>query len=223
MPFFPADFFADTQHISGQAAAVYLVLLGHAWLRGANLPNDQKTLARLARVSWQRWTSMKDEIMPFWDLGPDGLLRQKRQFQDHQNVKRKTKISSDSANRRWGKNQLDINESSNANASKLHMPNASKGNANYNYKEERFLFNESRPEKGNGELMNTQIEERWMNEQELRRQASGQKVYVKQHTPAGEAWAAWSQRNLRAGQVWDRNGGWWFPSEWPPNEKPKET
>jgi hypothetical protein len=55
-----------------------------------------------------------------------------------------------------------------------------------------------------------------MNEQELKRHIAGHKVYVKQDTPAGEAWARWTRKNLAKSQVWDAKGGWWFPSEYPP-------
>jgi hypothetical protein len=54
-----------------------------------------------------------------------------------------------------------------------------------------------------------------MTEAEKARFAANHRVYVKQDTPAGEAWAAWTRRTQGKGQVWDSKGGWWFPHEWP--------
>jgi uncharacterized protein YdaU (DUF1376 family) len=78
MPFFPADFFADTEHLTRCAAHGYLFLLGHAWLRGAKLPNDDVALARMAGVRGDQWKKIKPEIMEFWKLGPDGCLTNSR-------------------------------------------------------------------------------------------------------------------------------------------------
>lgn len=74
---FWADFFADTRHVSGEAAGAYLLLLGHAWLRGAKLPNDDRALARMADVSPRKWASIKRDVMSFWTLDGD-VWRQKR-------------------------------------------------------------------------------------------------------------------------------------------------
>ena len=78
MPFFPADFFADTQHLTRCAAHGYLFLLGHAWLRGAKLPNDDIALARMAGMRLDQWRKAKPGIMEFWELGPDGYLTNTR-------------------------------------------------------------------------------------------------------------------------------------------------
>jgi uncharacterized protein YdaU (DUF1376 family) len=63
---FWAEFFADTEHVSGEVAKAYLYLLGHAWLRGAQLPDDDRILARMARVSGGRWAAIRSDVMGFW-------------------------------------------------------------------------------------------------------------------------------------------------------------
>lgn len=93
MPFFPADFFADTEHMAPEAAKAYLFLLGHAWLRGAKLPNDDRALARMARVSVKAWQHMKGDVLSFWTLSPDGYLRQKRLSKEHAFVSRKVEAN----------------------------------------------------------------------------------------------------------------------------------
>lgn len=93
MPIFWADFFADTEHMSPDGAKAYLFLLGHAWLRGAALPNDDRILARLARVSNKSWVHIRAEILTFWTLGEDGFLRQKRLSKEHEFVCRKVAVN----------------------------------------------------------------------------------------------------------------------------------
>ncbi|MFH1557724.1 MAG: DUF1376 domain-containing protein [Pseudomonadota bacterium] len=89
MPFFPADFFADTEHMSDDAAKAYLFLLGHAWLRGAKLPNDDSALARMARLSPRKWAAVKAAIMPFWTVDEEGFLAQRRLTKEHEFVTRR--------------------------------------------------------------------------------------------------------------------------------------
>lgn len=41
-------------------------------------------------------------------------------------------------------------------------------------------------------------------------------VYVRSDTPQGDAWETHSRQASGKSQVWDRKGGWYFPTEWPP-------
>lgn len=43
------------------------------------------------------------------------------------------------------------------------------------------------------------------------------KVYVMGDSPQGQAWDASRRRATGRGQVWDGQGGWFFPTEWPPD------
>ena len=86
MPFFPADFFADTEHLSPSARHAYLFLLCHAWLRGAKLPNDDHALARLAGFRLDIWRKLKPHVMEFWKLDHDGNLVNKRQLVNFETV-----------------------------------------------------------------------------------------------------------------------------------------
>ena len=78
MPFFPADFFADTEDMTPDGAKAYLFLLGHAWIRSAKLPNNDSALARMARLSPRAWAAIKSEVMDHWTLGEDNHWRQQR-------------------------------------------------------------------------------------------------------------------------------------------------
>lgn len=89
MTFWPEKFFADTAQLPGDAAAYYMVLLGHAWVRGASLPNDHDMLRRLARCDARRWGRIKHLILALWTLGEDGRLYQKRLTEEWERANRK--------------------------------------------------------------------------------------------------------------------------------------
>jgi uncharacterized protein YdaU (DUF1376 family) len=78
LTWWPEKFFGDTAHVSAEAAAFYMVLLSHAWLRGGSLPNDDAMLRNMTRLSRQKWQAIRREVMSFWYLAEDGCWHQKR-------------------------------------------------------------------------------------------------------------------------------------------------
>jgi uncharacterized protein YdaU (DUF1376 family) len=82
MPFFPADFFADTRHMSGEEQGAYLLMLMHAWLSGGKLPSDKKALLKLLRVHWRHWRCVEKAVLPFWDATQEGIITNTRLTQD---------------------------------------------------------------------------------------------------------------------------------------------
>ena len=156
MPLFPADFFADTAHISGEAAGVYLLMLGHAWMSNkAELPADDEVLTRMLRINRRRWNVLKHEVLPFWELADGKVYKNHRLTKDRQNIDEKTTI-----NRRNGalggrpklhQNSLDFNGDAKPNGFSSHNPNKSepKGNQNQNQNHKKsFLNGGSRQEGG---------------------------------------------------------------------------
>lgn len=51
---------------------------------------------------------------------------------------------------------------------------------------------------------------------------SDAQVWVKRESDAGDAWDRWWKQNKGKAAPLDQNGGWYFPSEYPPSPKPKE-
>lgn len=66
MRFYPADYLADTAHLSPMQHGIYLLLLFNYWQRGGPLPNDDMRLAKIARVSMRDWRRNRDEIEQFF-------------------------------------------------------------------------------------------------------------------------------------------------------------
>ena len=94
-PFYWSDFFAATEDMSDEAAKAYIFLLGHGWIRGAKLPNDDRALARMARLSPRGWAAVKADVLTKFELCEDGSLRQARMTRDHQQVMLRAKRNSE--------------------------------------------------------------------------------------------------------------------------------
>lgn len=77
MQLYVADYLADTQHLTTEQNGAYLLLLMTMWRAGGSLPNDEKKLARIARVSLKRWHIIANEVMEFFDVDGD-VITQKR-------------------------------------------------------------------------------------------------------------------------------------------------
>src|SRR3989304_8293096 len=65
MPWYVADFVADTQHLDSSLTGAYMLLIGHYWLRGG-LPDDDASLSRIARMSTNEWRKAKTKIQAFF-------------------------------------------------------------------------------------------------------------------------------------------------------------
>jgi uncharacterized protein YdaU (DUF1376 family) len=68
MPLYVADYMADAAHLSTIEHGAYLLLIMTYWQRGEPLPNDDKKLARICRLSPLQWKRMKVQILEFFDV-----------------------------------------------------------------------------------------------------------------------------------------------------------
>lgn len=72
MPFYGADFFTDTEHLSNAEGHAYLRLLWHSWITNRALPDDDRALANIAKASPQWWVRHRQTLLSFFTLGEDG-------------------------------------------------------------------------------------------------------------------------------------------------------
>lgn len=73
-PYFPlyvSDFLGDTMHLSTEQVGAYMLMLMALWNSGGELQDDEKKLARIARVSVKKWRSMRGEIAEFFTVSND--------------------------------------------------------------------------------------------------------------------------------------------------------
>lgn len=77
MPLFVADYLADTAHLSAAEHGGYMLLIMNYWQRQKPLPNDDKKLARIARMTDSEWLDARETILELFVI--DGAeLRHKR-------------------------------------------------------------------------------------------------------------------------------------------------
>lgn len=65
MPLYVADYVADTAHLNAAESGAYLHLIMHYWLNGS-LPDDDRKLARIARMTDRQWTAARATIAEFF-------------------------------------------------------------------------------------------------------------------------------------------------------------
>jgi len=68
MPFYIADYLADTAHLSAAEHGAYMLLIMHYWQKGG-LPDDDAQLARIARMSPEEWSKARSIIQAFFGSG----------------------------------------------------------------------------------------------------------------------------------------------------------
>lgn len=74
MQLYVADYLADTMHLSAEEHGAYLLLIFNYWQTGKPLPNDDKRLCNIARVSNERWTDVKRSLSEYFVLVDDTLV-----------------------------------------------------------------------------------------------------------------------------------------------------
>lgn len=104
MPLWTDAYLADTGHLSTLEHGVYLLLLMTMWRAGGTLPNDEKKLARFARLNATEWKKVRENIMEFFEVEGDEI-RQRRLKKELEFIRDKKRKASESARSKWLKKQ----------------------------------------------------------------------------------------------------------------------
>ena len=94
MQLYVADYLADTMHLSAEEHGAYLLLIFNYWQTGKSLPDNDKRLANVARLSNERWTDVKQTLIEYFVL-VDGKLIHPRIEADLEYINIKQKKASD--------------------------------------------------------------------------------------------------------------------------------
>ena len=89
MPLYVADYLADAAHLTTEEHGAYLLLIMTYWQRGKPLPADPDRLARIARLSNERWTDVERTLNDFFVV-IDGHWHHKRINAELEKVRDKT-------------------------------------------------------------------------------------------------------------------------------------
>lgn len=66
MQLYIGDYLGDTAHLTTLEHGAYMLLIMHYWQSGKPLPNSNGRLARVARMSDEEWTSVRDTLAEFF-------------------------------------------------------------------------------------------------------------------------------------------------------------
>lgn len=114
MPFYVADYLADTMHLSAAEHGGYLMLILHYWRTGP-IPNDPERLANISRLG-NAWGNASSTLLAFFEQ-EDGMLIHRRVEREKQealsNKCRNEARARAGAAKRWA-NHYPSNASSNA-------------------------------------------------------------------------------------------------------------
>lgn len=68
MPLWIADYWADTPHLTCEQHGAYLLLLMAYWRNGGPLPNDDRRLAGICKLSLHKWKNISVPIREFFEV-----------------------------------------------------------------------------------------------------------------------------------------------------------
>jgi uncharacterized protein YdaU (DUF1376 family) len=89
-------FLRDTQHLDAQGIGAYVLILGAMWAReSCDLPDNDRQLATIARVSHRQWKAETGPMMRSFLTASDGALYSKRLRQEAEYVERQLQAQSD--------------------------------------------------------------------------------------------------------------------------------
>jgi uncharacterized protein YdaU (DUF1376 family) len=77
IPFFVGDYLRKTPHLTTEQHGAYLLMIFAMFSGDGTLPNDDKKLARITRLSNSRWASNKGDLLSFFQIDGDILTHEK--------------------------------------------------------------------------------------------------------------------------------------------------
>lgn len=77
MPFLIDKYLGDTTDLNTEQHGAYVLLLLSAWKKGGVLPNDDKRLAAITKLTPERWQEHKSILLEFFKVGPEGLTQKR--------------------------------------------------------------------------------------------------------------------------------------------------
>lgn len=120
MPLWTDAYLGDTSHLTTLEHGAYLLLLIAMWrTKAKSLPDDDRLLARYAKLTAGQWKRIKPIIEAFFDI-ESGVWTQGRLTDEAEAVRQHSKKQSDKAKRRW----LKTKKTSDAAAMPEGMPEA---------------------------------------------------------------------------------------------------
>lgn len=129
-PFYPDDFASDgdVEAMSTAQVGAYMLLLCKAWREEpvGSVPDDDRRLARWARMTPEEWSEAKSAVMTPFNLRTDGRWHQPRMEREfmklRESSRRRAEAGTVGAEKRWGQKRND--------GKRIAKPKQSHSNAN---------------------------------------------------------------------------------------------
>lgn len=80
IPLFIGDFLRDTAHLTAEESGAYIQFLARLWISDGRLSDDDKMLARIARLTRGRWAKVRPILAPLFIIA-DGVWQHQRASQ----------------------------------------------------------------------------------------------------------------------------------------------
>lgn len=102
-PLWTDAYLGDTTHLTTTEHGAYLLLLITMWrAKDQRLPDDDRLLAKVARLTPTQWARMRSTIRAFF-RAEEGFITQSRLTAEASAVRRHTMLQSDKAKAKWRK------------------------------------------------------------------------------------------------------------------------
>lgn len=112
MPLHIADYLADTGHLTATEHGAYLLLIMHYWQNGA-LPENERVIARIAKLSPEQWEESRDMLAMLFGPGwahkridaelakADDIIEKRRSAASSRHSKSKSNASAEQMQSTW--------------------------------------------------------------------------------------------------------------------------
>lgn len=111
IPLFADSYLADTMHLTTEEHGAYLLLMMAAWRQDdCTLPNDDRKLARIAKLSTRKWAAIRETVFEFWTVEGDRIFQQ-RLRKERGYVVQKSEANRQNANKRWQQQDTENKQS----------------------------------------------------------------------------------------------------------------
>ena len=118
MPLNVADYLRDTTHLDAEESGAYLHLIMAYWVAGG-LPNDDRQLTKIAKISRYKWNRIRPTIEAFFRPGFSSHKRIDQELQRAAQIKENARKA---ARQRWAKHACGRIVGNHKDASLRHMP-----------------------------------------------------------------------------------------------------
>ena len=104
MPLYIGDFLRDTTGLDAEMIGEYLLLYIAIWSKAGPLPNDNQKLARICRMTTERFIETREELSSLFDALDDvwthhDLLAERAKWVEAR--RKKSEANRKNANKRW--------------------------------------------------------------------------------------------------------------------------